>query len=633
MSEVLTAVKTNFTSGELSADLYGRGDLSMYENGARKLQNVIIHPTGGVSRRKGLKKIGELLGKARLIPFEFNTEQIYLICLTDRKCKVYKNDEVIATFDTPWTESKIFELKYTQSADKLFIVHKDYTPRIITRGANESWSIEMFNFYKNEDGLYCCPYYNYNYRTKVKALATSGNTSVEADTGVFQSNHVGAWLKFSDGCAQITGFVSATKVNVEIHKNFSNTNYTDLWEESALSPARGWPSNITFHQDRLVFGGSKSLPNHIWMSQSSDFYNFDIGTGLDNEAIDFALLSDQVNAIKAVVSSRNLVIFTSGAEWVVKGSNLTPETASVLKQTNVGTYGDNAAVPVTANGALIFVSASGKQVQQFLYNELEDSYQATDLSLLAGEVVKNPRDMAFSGHENVVYIVLADGSVSCLTTYRAEQVTAWSRLQTNGSFKSVAALEDNLYFCVYREGMYFLEKFSKEAYLDCFQKKIQSQPQTNWSGLTDYEGKEVGVIADGYYIGKYMVQEGNISLPEAVLNITVGLPYEHLIEPMPFVSPYQNALSPKSLRVVSAVYRIINSKGFCIDLGEGYNEVPLKNISEQFHFDEEMADFSGDIELYALGWIRDINKPVWSIKSDVPVSFTLLSTTMKVKIK
>ena len=481
MSEVLTSVKTNFTAGELSENLYGRGDLNMYENGARNLKNVIIHPTGGVSRRKGLKKICELDGTARLIPFEFNTEQIYLICLTDSTCKIYKNDTLVTEMQTPWNEEQIFELKYTQSADTLFVSHKDFIPKKITRGNNESWSITDFDFYTNENGFYCCPYYNYNNGTKVKIAAKTGNTSVDANSAVFKPEHVGAYLKFADGCARITQYVSPTKVNVQVKKEFSSTEYTDLWEESAFSDLRGWPCGMTFHQDRLVIGGSKSLPNHVWLSQSSDFYNFDIGTGLDNEAIDFSLLSDQVNAIRTVISSRNLVIFTSGAEWVVKGDNLTPENTNVIKQTNVGAYAKNSVMPVMVNGALIFVAANGKQVLQFLYSELEDAYQATDLSLLVGEVVKNPVSVAFSGYENAVYIVLADGTVSCLTTYRAEQVTAWSRFNTQGLFKSVAALEDNLYFCVYRNGKYFLEKLSSEAYFDCFESMTAVAPKANWA--------------------------------------------------------------------------------------------------------------------------------------------------------
>ena len=39
--------KTNFTSGEISAELLGRGDLTAYDNGAALLRNVFILPTGG----------------------------------------------------------------------------------------------------------------------------------------------------------------------------------------------------------------------------------------------------------------------------------------------------------------------------------------------------------------------------------------------------------------------------------------------------------------------------------------------------------------------------------------------------------------------------------------------------------
>ena len=72
----LVSVKTNFTSGQISKNLFGRGDLKIFENGARYLENIIIHPTGGISRRKGTKVIEEISKYAILIPFEFITEQI-----------------------------------------------------------------------------------------------------------------------------------------------------------------------------------------------------------------------------------------------------------------------------------------------------------------------------------------------------------------------------------------------------------------------------------------------------------------------------------------------------------------------------------------------------------------------------
>ena len=81
-------VKTNFTSGQLSKNLYGRGDLRIFENGAGNLQNVLISPTGGVSRRKGLRMVDEIGSEGRIISFEFNTEQTYLLCFQDKSVKI-----------------------------------------------------------------------------------------------------------------------------------------------------------------------------------------------------------------------------------------------------------------------------------------------------------------------------------------------------------------------------------------------------------------------------------------------------------------------------------------------------------------------------------------------------------------
>ncbi|HEU4839581.1 MAG TPA: hypothetical protein VFS88_09270 [Micavibrio sp.] len=55
-------VKTNFTAGEVSRELMGRGDLRAYENGALGLRNLFIFPTGGVTRRAGLGYVDTAAG-------------------------------------------------------------------------------------------------------------------------------------------------------------------------------------------------------------------------------------------------------------------------------------------------------------------------------------------------------------------------------------------------------------------------------------------------------------------------------------------------------------------------------------------------------------------------------------------
>ena len=62
--------KTSFTAGELDPLLLGRLDLKAQEDGAARLRNVVVHPTGGVSRRPGLRLVAALPGALRLVTFD-----------------------------------------------------------------------------------------------------------------------------------------------------------------------------------------------------------------------------------------------------------------------------------------------------------------------------------------------------------------------------------------------------------------------------------------------------------------------------------------------------------------------------------------------------------------------------------
>ena len=106
------------------------------------------------------------------------------------------------------------------------------------------------------------------------------------------------------------------------------------------------------------------MPNRLWFSKSGDLFCFDIGTGLDDEAIEFGILSDQVNTIKALVSARHLLVFTTGAEWMVSGNPLTPTSIQLSRQTSTGSYDKCCLYPQQIDGATVFVSQSGHQLRE-----------------------------------------------------------------------------------------------------------------------------------------------------------------------------------------------------------------------------------------------------------------------------
>ena len=154
-------LKPSFAGGELTPALYGRIDLQKYDVGAAKLENAIVQRYGGVTRRPGFKHIAQTADnkKARLIPFSYNAEQNYVIELTDKKARVYKdgalvtiNSEVVE-IETPYTEADLPEIKFAQSADMLFLVHPSHHPAAITRGV-DVWT---FDYLKIDNGPFDDP--------------------------------------------------------------------------------------------------------------------------------------------------------------------------------------------------------------------------------------------------------------------------------------------------------------------------------------------------------------------------------------------------------------------------------------------------------------------------------------------
>lgn len=85
---------TSFNAGELSPLLDGRSDLEKYYFGARIYENFIPLPYGPAERRPGTYFVAELKDnskKARLIPFQYSTEQAYVLEFGDQYIRFLKD--------------------------------------------------------------------------------------------------------------------------------------------------------------------------------------------------------------------------------------------------------------------------------------------------------------------------------------------------------------------------------------------------------------------------------------------------------------------------------------------------------------------------------------------------------------
>lgn len=624
-------VKTNFTAGEVSPELLGRGDLRAYQNGAQELRNLFIFPTGGVTRRAGLRYVDTAAGDGRLIAFEFNTQQTYLLVLTDMQIDIYAGETKVSTLSSPWPASEMGQVVWTQSADTLLLVHADYMPKKLTRDSGGTFALNDWTFFA-EDNRIEQPYFKFaDSAVTLTPSGTTGSITLTSSANVFDPLHAGTRLRVQDKEVEITSYDSPTVVTVTTIEDLPNTDSTIDWFEQAFSPARGYPSSAAFHQDRLVIGGSRDLPNRLWFSRSGDLFNFDLGTGLDDEAIEFSILSDQVNAIRGIFSGRHLQVFTSGAEWMVTGDPLTPANVQVNRQTRVGSVIDRYIPPVIVDGATHFVARNKHEIREFLYTDIEQAYQATDIALLSRHIIVDPVDQDFDASRRLLFIIRADGKFATLTIYRAEQVAAWTLHDTLGNVKSVSVVGDDVYILVERDGDYLIEQFDDTLNLDSALTGTSGSPTTAWSGLDHLEGQTVSIIADGVVQADQEVAGGSITLSEAASEVEIGLPYTHIIKPLPPTVSGEGGFGIK-LRMVEGVFRLKDTQALRLDIGRGLKDISLKQIGEDPILDAPPPSISGDIKVRALGWQPDGEDALWRIEQSIPYPFTLLSVTTELKI-
>lgn len=148
-------IQPSFTAGELSPSLAARADLAKYACGAKTLKNFIVHAHGGVSNRPGFEYIADACvpeGKSRLIPFIFSKDQAYLLEFSNERVRFFFQGELLKLEDgtvyevvSPYFEGDLQELRFSQSADVLFLCHPRYLPRKLVRLGHLAWQFEDFS--------------------------------------------------------------------------------------------------------------------------------------------------------------------------------------------------------------------------------------------------------------------------------------------------------------------------------------------------------------------------------------------------------------------------------------------------------------------------------------------------------
>lgn len=313
------------------------------------------------------------------------------------------------------------------------------------------------------------------------------------------------------------------------------------------------------------------------------------------------------------------------------GRSVDAANVQITRQTRVGSETTRYIPPVDVDGATLFAARNKQEIRQFIYTDIEQAYQSTDLALLSRHIIEHPVDQDFDQKRRLVFLVREDGRFATLTMYRTEQVSAWTLHETGGAVKSVSVAGDVVYILVERNGNFLIEQIDDGLYLDCALTGEAEEATAHWSGLEHLEGQVVSVVADGRVQANKIVTGGEITLDAAAVEVQIGLAYTHIVEPLPS-SIILSAGQVRAVRLIEAAFRLRETSALRLDVGRGLKDIPLRQFTEDEILDAPMPVVSGDIKVRALGWERDMTRPLWRIEQDLPLPFSLLAVNMEVKV-
>lgn len=570
---------------------------------------------------------------------------------------------------TAYLTAELFQLKFAQSADTLYIVHPSHPPRKLTRTGHSAWTLSTISF---TDG----PYLPTNVTaTTISLSGTTGSVTATASSATFAVTDVGRVIRWKDPANNwtwlaVSAFTSDVQVTVSINgPDASAGTATRDWRWGLTGGTNGYPAAVCFHEDRLWLGGCPGYPQRIDGSCSGDYENFAPsavgGTVADDNAIGVTLNANDVNAIRWLSSDeKGFLIGTVGGEWVLKppgnADALSPTNVSAKPSTRVGSANVE---PIQAGKAVLFVNRSGRKLREMAYVYEVDGFRSPDMSALAEHITAGGMtQLAYQQNpQSIVWATRADGLLLGFTYDRESTVTAWHRHELGGYsdsgqtaaavVESVACIpssdgtRDELWMIVKRyinggtvRYIEYLSKMQEEnddpedlVYgVDCGL-TYDSTPTTTLSGLWHLEGQTVTLLVDGATHPSETVTSGKITLDRSGSVVQIGLPYTSEGQPARIEAGAADGTAQgKKQRKHRTIFRLWKSLGLKVGAdADNLYRPPMRTSAMGAGAAVEL--FTGDLEVDLEGDYTTEEDIYWQCDQPLPCTILAVMPHMNVQ--
>lgn len=532
---------------------------------------------------------------------------------------------------SPYPDTAAINIDYAQSADVLYTVHLDYPVYRATRTDHTNWIMAPVTFgptvptpgtpgtassAPNSTG-----YIPTTYRYKITAvggpteqesrpslevsivndLSLSGNfntlTMPAMEPGVYRyivyKEQGGAfgYIGGTDGLSFVDG-------NPQLQPVLTDTPPVGMNPFDAVNK---YPSTASFHDQRLMLGGTRELPNAIWGSQPGDFENHDTSRpNKPDDGLSFSLVAEQVNALNQIVSMEDMLALTANGVFSVNGGEggqpLTPANIVPKRTTS---RGGSRLQPIVLDDKVFYTTTKGSSVRALGFQFEIDGYNSNNVAIFSPHFFKGFYITCWAYVEepySAIFAVRNDGALLCFTWEAEQQVWGWTMLETAGWVEQVAVITEGGYDRLYalirrtingvtrrfheRLALPHVDDITLAVHLDCSVTQVYETASNVVAGLWHLEGATVSAYYDGYVAEGLVVTNGSITLPNdyATTIATVGLPYQGVIETLPLVLQGREGSSHVNQQnIASMVLRAVDTRG----LEAGITGAELESIVER----------------------------------------------------
>lgn len=406
-------IKTNFSAGEFSPRLIARVDLERYGNAAAEMTNVLVQPQGGATRRPGtyfVEGTRDAGARVRLVRFEVSTAAAYILEFGDGYIRFYNNRGQLMSgmspveVVSPYATAQLRELRFAQSADVLYITHKDHAPRKLSRTSTTTFALSAIDF---QDG----PYQPVNITdTTVSISPTWGVCTATASSSIFSAGNVGQILAIRD----------------EVPARVDNGGY--LAGQVFYADDRG-----VIRLYRVMVGGNAAGPNYAGTTPN---YDLNMPTGEGDAVRDGSLVLSYLGRGKSAWGWGVITAVASGtsATVVANEKHSFPTNITAAREWRFGEWGGSRGYPRTValwQGRTVWGGSIAKP-QTLWFSETSD-YEAFSPSEPDNAVLDT----------NAVTVTLDDGEVQTIrwmeSTQRGIVLGTPSAIFTVGPANSQAA--------------------------------------------------------------------------------------------------------------------------------------------------------------------------------------------------